>query len=571
MSDSTGEAASWDVYPRPQLKRNSFFSLNGTWSVTVGRDEAQDIQVPFCIESALSGVKKHVSTGLSVCYRKSFRLPEGFRKERVLLHFGAVDQIARVVVNDHFYGSHEGGYTAFSFDITDSVRAGKENELLVFVEDYLDLHVQPWGKQKEKRGGMWYTPVTGIWQSVWLESVPELYIRDLAIQTREDRVSIDFSASGAPENIRKLLNGRLQLQDGLQKVTVPIREGHAEFIVQEPHFWTPEDPFLYHFEVSIAEDQFSSYFALRDISVGECSGIPRLLLNGKPYFFHGVLDQGYFQDGIYTPETPEAYSKDLQLLKDCGFNMLRKHIKVEPEIFYYYCDSMGIAVFQDMVNCGSYHYVRDTVLPTIGVGKNRRDRHLNRNPRARAAFEKNMEATVRQLQNHPSIVYWTIFNEGWGQFEGFQMYEKLKALDDSRIIDTASGWYHGKDLKTDVESRHVYFKPAKPVKSDRPYILSEFGGYTLEVPGHLFNPQKSYGYKGHASKEALMADLQTLFERDVIAAIPLGLCADIYTQLSDIEDEINGLVTYDRAVVKVEPAVLKALSERIAEAMRDVH
>ena len=217
-----------------------------------------------------------------------------------------------------------------------------------------------------------------------------------------------------------------------------------------------------------------------------------------------MLDQGYFDKGIYTPESPESYQKDLQLLKDCGFNMLRKHIKVEPEIFYWYCDTMGIAVFQDMVNCGDYHFLRDTILPTVTGGKLRSDARRNRNDRVRANFEKAMAETVRQLQNHPSIVYWTIFNEGWGQFCASEMYEKLRALDDSRLIDTASGWFHVRDMKTDVESRHVYFRAAKPVKADKPYVLSEFGGYTLKIEGHVFDENKSYGYKGHHSKEELM-------------------------------------------------------------------
>ncbi len=583
----------WDIYPRPQLRRRSFYSLNGTWTLNTAEQDSCEIQVPFCVESRLSGVMKHPKTGASLIYRKVFRLPEDFWRGRVLLHFGAVDQIARVVVNDRFYGSHEGGYTAFTVDITPSVRRNGENELLVFVEDYLELHTLPSGKQKEKRGGMWYTPVTGIWQSVWLESVPADYIPNLRIRTAKDHVSVDIipeagiSASsglqtpgihpeGSAENSAKKpslppvlpISGHLKYHDGLQEVTVPVKRGHAEFTVKEPHFWSPEDPFLYPFTLSAGADTVESYFALRDIGIGTVNGRPRLLLNGKPYYFHGVLDQGYFDGGIYTPETPAAYEKDLELLKACGFNMLRKHIKIEPEVFYWYCDRMGFAVFQDMVNCGRYSYFRDTILPTIGIGKNRSDRRLNRSEKARSAFQTAMAASVSQLMNHPSIVYWTIFNEGWGQFEGSEMYDLLKSLDDSRVIDTASGWYHGKGLKTDVESRHVYFKAAKPVRSDKPYVLSEYGGYTLAVEGHVFDPGKSYGYKGHQTKDELMEDLSQLMERDVIAAVSEGLSADIYTQLSDVEDEVNGLVTYDREVVKVDPAQMQALAERIFDAFR---
>ncbi|MBR6322772.1 MAG: glycoside hydrolase family 2 [Lachnospiraceae bacterium] len=557
----------WDVYPRPLLRRSSFFSLNGEWLLTLSREEPTAIQVPFCIESSLSGVEKKPATGAAISYKKSFRLPEGFVKSRVILHFGAVDQIARVVVNDRFYGSHEGGYTAFSFDITDAVHRDGENELIVFVEDYLDLHLLPTGKQKTKRGGMWYTPVTGIWQSVWIESVPEHYIGSLRISTDKSQVKIELlealarGESGEGRLLR--MNGRLKFNDGSHEVTVPVRGGQAEFAVENPRFWSPDDPFLYDFTLTAGADTVQSYFALRDISTAVIDGIPRILLNGKPTFFHGVLDQGYFEKGIYTPETPEEYQKDLQLLKDCGFNMLRKHIKVEPEIFYSYCDRMGIAVFQDMVNCGAYYFLRDTVLPTVSLGRNRSDRRLNREERVREGFIRAMEETVRQLKNHPSIVYWTIFNEGWGQFEGSEMYEKLRALDGSRLIDTASGWFHPRNLKTDVESRHVYFRAAKPVKADKPYVLSEFGGYAWKVPDHAFNLQQTYGYKGHHSKEELMKNLVKLYERDVIAAIPEGLSSAVYTQLSDVEDEVNGLITYDREVVKVDVETMREIAEKI--------
>ena len=564
----------WDLYPRPQLRRGSFFSLNGQWTLEISNEEPQEITVPFCIESKLSGVGKSVRTGAAICYKKTFTLPKGFIRGRVLLHFGAVDQIARIVLNNHFYGSHEGGYTAFTVDITEAVKRDEENSLLVFVEDYLPLHLLPSGKQKEKRGGMWYTPVTGIWQSVWIESVPEHYIGSLRIRTEGASVRVELLSGektrdeAGPAVLN--MNGRLRYREDAQEVTVPVRAGAAEFTVKSPRFWSPEHPNLYEFTISSGADTVQSYFALRDISVGEVSGIPRILLNGKPYFFHGVLDQGYFDQGIYTPKTPECYQKDLQLLKDCGFNMLRKHIKVEPEIFYWYCDTMGIAVFQDMVNCGEYHFLRDTALPGIGIGLRRSDRRLNRTERVRENFVLAMTETVRQLQNHPSIVYWTIFNEGWGQFSGAEMYEKLRALDDTRLIDTASGWFHGKDLRTDVESRHVYFRAAKPVKADKPYVLSEFGGYTLGIEGHVFDPKRSYGYKAHHSKEELMQNLQKLFERDVIAAIPSGLCADVYTQLSDVEDELNGLVTYDREVVKVDVEAMKEISFRIRQKLEEI-
>ena len=340
-----------------------------------------------------------------------------------------------------------------------------------------------------------------------------------------------------------------------------------DFEVENPHYWTPEDPYLYEFGIDFGADHIESYLTLRDVEIGNVNGIPRLLLNGKPCYFHGVLDQGYFEDGIYTPADPEDYVKDIRMLKDCGFNMLRKHIKLEPDVFYYFCDKLGMTVFQDMVENGTYSFLHDTLYPTASPSKAADDTKMHTDPMTRKAFIRSMRATVSQLRNFGCIVYWTIFNEGWGQFDGTQLYRHLKALDPTRIVDTASGWFKG--CESDVCSEHVYFKNVKLPKSEKPIVLSEYGGYTWGVEGHLFNEKHHYGYRSFRSVEAYRDALEELMIRDVCKKIPEGLCADVYTQLSDVEDEINGLVTYDREVLKVDPERMKEIAGRIFRAFEE--
>ena len=303
-----------------------------------------------------------------------------------------------------------------------------------------------------------------------------------------------------------------------------------------------------------------SYFALRTLDIREVNGISRLCLNGKPYFFHGVLDQGYFSDGIFTPASPKCYDNDILAMKNLGFNMLRKHIKIEPEYFYYACDRLGMIVFQDMVNNGDYSFFRDTALPTAGL-KSLPDRYLHRDPATRQAFIRGMEETVAQLHNHPSVCCWTIFNEGWGQFDSDNMYRRLKELDSTRFIDTASGWFRGG--ASDVDSQHVYFKPVKLKPSDKPIFLSEFGGYVYRVEEHVFNPDKTYGYRIFDDCQKFEDALMDLYEKEVLPHIGMGLCATVYTQLSDVEDETNGLLTYDRKVCKVDASRMRDMAAKL--------
>ncbi len=545
----------WNLYPRPQMKRDSYMNLNGIWDFSTGKPEfdGKTILVPFCPESALSGVKVHYPEGTTLWYRRSFVLPEGFNRGRVLLHIGAADQIAEVSVNGNHLYRHEGGYEAFTVDITEALQ--QENEITVCCWDDLNNQSFPYGKQvkPEKRGGMWYTPVSGIWQSVWLESVPETYIRKLHIENRGASVVISTEPA---------LNGFVKVT-GLGDFA--LENGTVTITPDDPHFWSPEDPFLYDFTVAAGEDRIESYFAIRTLEVKQKDGYPRLCLNGKPYFFHGLLDQGYWPESLLTPPAPESYADDILAMKELGFNTLRKHIKVEMEEFYYQCDRLGMIVWQDMVNNSDYDFIRDTALPTVGIQK-LDDRNLHKDEFSREMFKKCAQATVDQLKNHPSICLWTIFNEAWGQFDSDNVYDWFRTLDDSRFIDTTSGWFRRE--KSDVDSRHVYFRKVK-LKGDgkKPLILSEFGGKTYKAEGHLFNPDKSYGYGGCNTLEDLNEAVAKLYLEEVLPSIRNGLCASIYTQVSDVEDEINGVVTYDRKLCKLKREVMVPVADRLCSAL----
>ncbi len=539
----------WNAYPRPQLVRKDWLCLNGIWDFTYGGTKAQ-IRVPFCPESLLSGLDPEMVYGREMVYSRRFILPEAWQGMRILLRFGAVSRKAVVRVNGTEAAAHGESYLPFCADITDLVRPG-ENELSVTaVNDLSPLH--PWGKQKEKRGGMWYTPVSGIWQTVWLEPVPQEYVRSLVIRTGSDFADITVEGADA---------GTVEL-GGKQ---YPLAGGKVRIGIKDPVPWCPENPHLYRFTLTAGEDRLESYFALRTLSIERIGGKPRLCLNGKPYFFHGLLDQGYWSDGLYTPASPDCYEADILAMKALGFNMLRKHIKIEPEQFYYDCDRLGMIVFQDMVNCGEYRYLRDTLLASIGFSS-RDDSRLNRNPEARENFLNMMDATVRLLRNHPCVCLWTIFNEGWGQFLADSAYRRLKALDDTRFIDSTSGWFAQNE--SDVESLHIYFRKLRPGKQDRPLFLSEFGGWSLKLPEHSFNLEKTYGYKKYADRDAFVRDLKALYLDQVLPLIPQGLCAAVYTQVSDVEDETNGLLSFDRKAAKVTPEEFRGVSEALFRAFQ---
>lgn len=540
FEDEAGDTP-WKEYPRPSMKRESYINLNGQWSLEVKRGKKTvkegNIIVPYPPESRISGfdfVKKPQDLLL---YRKKIDLSKKVGK--LLLHFGGVDQICEVFVNGKSAGGHEGGYLPFTLDVTDLITEG-ENLLEVKVIDRLD-HELAWGKQCYKRGGMWYTPVSGIWQSVWAEWVPETYIEALRITS--DLQGIDLEVVGGANEKTLIFEGNELTFSG----------DHFRLEVEDGEFWSPENPKLYDLTVISGEDRVETYFALRTVEV---SG-NKILLNGKPYFFHGLLDQGYYSDGIYTPATPSGLENDVVQMKELGFNMLRKHIKIEPELFYYYCDKHGMAVFQDLVNSGGYNFLIDTALPTLGLKKGISHRA---SPKRRKAFMRDAKDTTALLYNHPSVCYYTLFNEGWGQFDPENMFDFVKTLDSTRVWDATSGWFW--TGKSDVLSEHVYFKPIGLKCDGRPLVLSEFGGYSCKIEGHSFNPDNTYGYRFFTDLEKFRKALSELYLGEVAEAIRNeGLCAAVLTQVSDVEDETNGLLTYDRQVLKVEKEEMLKVAE----------
>ena len=548
----------WDVYPRPHMKRAEWLNLNGFWDFGTESGDKGKVRVPFPIESPLSGFVPNndlgrIAYGEKLYYRRRFEIPEEWRGRRIILNFGAPSRSCRVYVNGSMEGWNHSAYIPGpGCDITDCIREG-ENELVIECVNDLDP-AYPYGKQRIERGGMWYTPCSGLWQTVWLEPVPEKHIREISV--RQERNGQTITVTGPKEGAVYCEGRKFRLENGVCRVSF-----------SKPRLWSPEEPNLYEFTVKAGEDEAEGYFAFRTIETKTVDGAPRLCLNGKPYFFNGLLDQGYFSDGLWTPAEPEEYARDIMKMKSLGFNMLRKHIKIEPELFYYYCDKLGMAVFQDMVNNGKYRFLRDTVLPTIGVTK-LCDKRINKDITARGTFAREMLSTVRLLGSHPSIVCWTIFNEGWGQFCADEMYERLKAKDPSRPIDAASGWFRQK--KTDVDSLHIYFKRLRLGKRrEKPQVISEFGGYVWKDEGHSFNPNKTYGYKILKSREEFVKDLRRLYQEELLPLIPQGLCAAVYTQVSDVEDETNGLLTYDRRVMKVQPEEFSDISEAIKKALAE--
>ena len=558
-------------YPRPQLRRDSYFCLNGRWQYAIRSDGTApeifdgEIVVPFSPESLLSGVNRHLMPEDTLWYRRTFTLPADFRRERVLLHFGAVDQSCRVFVNGELAGEHQGGYLPFTFDITDSLTEG-ENTLTVTVTDATSRARHAYGKQSFTPGGIWYTPQSGIWQTVWLESVPENYVEKLTITPLYDERRVRFviragDPEGASVAVRKdgAVIAEEQYDADRGAVEVPIGEEHLR-----P--WSPDDPFLYGVTVTLKSgDKIESYFAMRKFGVTTVNKRKVLSLNDKPIFMSGVLDQGYWSDGLYTPPSDEAMVFDIQAMKDCGFNLLRKHIKVEPLRWYYHCDRLGMIVWQDLVSGGSRldPFVIQ-VLPFLGIHlrDDRYHRFGREDEAGRDQFVQDLHDTVELLYNTPSLAVWVPFNEGWGQFDSLQMTQILWELDPTRLVDHASGWHDqgGGDFK----SRHVYFRPVR-LRHDKNRILAltEFGGYSLPTPGHMVS-EKRFGYRMYKTEDELMEAVEKLYREEVIPCMERRqLSAAVYTQLSDVEDEINGLLTYDRKEWKVDAGRLRAINREL--------
>lgn len=545
-------------YPRPQLRRESFLNLNGVWQYAVSTLNSEpeeydgDIVVPFPLESELSGVGRVLQPGEYLWYRREFTLPEDFNVGRVLLHFGAVDQCARVWVNGMDACTHTGGYLPFSADITDLLFEG-ENTLVVRVTDDTDRSYHTRGKQKLKPGGIWYSPVSGIWQTVWCESVPENYISSLFITPHLEDGSVELLVMGEGA-VRAVIDGDAYDFEAGTSALLKLREVRA---------WSPEEPYLYKLELAMGDDRVESYFAMRSVGIGEDrNGVKRLLLNGKPYFQNGLLDQGWWPDGLYTAPSDEAMAFDIAAAKTMGFNMLRKHVKVEPLRWYYHCDRLGMLVWQDMPNGGGAYSALTVSAPLLTGSHSRDDKYskfARREEKGRDEFREELLDMVSHLYNAPSIVTWVIFNEGWGQFDSDKCAEAVLELDSSRILDRTSGWHD--QGSGELRSIHLYFDDYKhkPDKLGRCVVLSEFGGYTLPIDGHAW-PGKPFGYKKFDSQEKFRRALTLLYDGQIRPACMSGLAAAIYTQLTDVENELNGLITYDRRVIKLSPADIKRIT-----------
>lgn len=554
-------------YPRPQLRRQSYLNLNGPWDYAITQDDQLprayegQIIVPFSPESPLSGVNRALQKGQTLWYRRALELPRGFllAGHRLLVHFGAVDQEAEVYVNGTLVKRHRGGYNAFFADVTDCL-SPDGGELVVRVRDDTDASYHSRGKQSTKRGGIWYTPQSGIWQTVWAEAVPARHIEGLRMTPLFDRGAVRLLVAG-PEGARGTA-----VAEGFPPVAFTA---NAPFEIPVPGFepWSPEHPRLYALSLTLEDDRVESYFAMRKIEIrADEEGVKRLFLNNRPYFQNGVLDQGYWPDGLYTAPADEAMVFDIETMKKLGFNMLRKHIKVEPMRWYYHCDRLGMLVWQDMPSGGGPYRFSTVTLPLV-TGRHRRDDRYaafgRESAQGRAEYEGELKEMVAQLYNVPSLVLWVPFNEGWGQFDAARVHDLLRSLDPTRPVDHASGW-HDQGVG-ELKSLHVYFRPYHfhPDRLGRAVALTEFGGYNLRVEGHTWSDKRDFGYRRLQSPQALWQAYHALYETQIRPAIPRGLCAAVYTQLSDVEDELNGLVTYDRRVVKLSPEDVARLNASI--------
>ena len=493
-------------------------------------------------------------------YKRLFTVEEDTADKRVILHFGAVDQICKVFVNGKKAGVHRGGYTPFSFDITDLLNGG-ENTLTVECIDLNEKSGGARGKQSTKPGGIWYSAQSGIWQSVWLECVPKNYIRDITIRTdaytKEVTVAIDADT-----------DAKITVFDGENTVFEGDLCDNTVTFTGDFELWSPENPKLYDIEIRTdSGDLVRSYFGVRTFEIKEdAKGKKRLFLNGKPYFMNGVLDQGYWPEGLLTPPSYKAMEDELLMLKSMGFNMIRKHIKIEPQTWYYLCDKLGFVVWQDFVNGGGeYKFTHVAAYPFLGFHHNDADyQYFARGDKdGRDEFLRSVYETVGALKNYPCIGVWVPFNEGWGQFDSAAVTKLVKKLDPTRIIDSVSGWHDQGVNKTEIKSLHTYYTKLKVPRDPRAVVLSEFGGYSLKVDSHVFNENKEFGYKKFKSSDELMDALENLYVKKLIPLIEEGLSACVYTQVCDVEEEINGLVTYDRKVIKVDVQRMKKICELV--------
>ena len=546
-------------YPRPQLVREGWLNLNGSWdcAITDGDPPAAydgTILVPFSPEAPLSGVDRSLQPHETLWYRRVISresLPPGPDGSRLLLHFGAVDQQVVVHANGTQVADHVGGYLPVTADLT---AIGGDIELVVQVTDASDTGWHTRGKQRIDRGGIWYTPQSGIWQTVWIERVPAGGVERLVTTPYHANgmwgLEVTVESDSATAEVEIVGSGRR---------TIPCGEAHR-IPIPEPRLWSPEHPHLYDLAITCGGETVTSYAGLRTVGIGADDDVPRLLLNDEPYFHAGILDQGYWPDGLYTAPSDEALRADVVAAKEFGFTMIRKHVKVEPLRWYHHCDREGILVWQDMPNGGRSY--RSTVIsaPAVTPIRLRDNRYAafgRQDPAGRTQFRAELREMIEHLRSLTSIVCWVPFNEGWGQFDANEIADEVHRLDPTRHVDHASGWHD--QGGGDIRSLHVYFRRFRmPRRTDnRPVALSEYGGYNLRVAGHTWG-EKDFGYRTVSDADDLLGRLTRLHRIQIEPALARGLCASVYTQLTDVEDELNGLLTYDR-VDKLDRAAVRAL------------
>ena len=547
-------------YPRPQFKRESYLNLNGEWEYKISKNATYPLSfdgkilVPFSPETELSGVNHILQPDEYLFYKLDFEIPEGFVKDMVYLHFLAVDQVCDVMLNGQMLGHHEGGFLPFSFEIKSKLEE-KKNTLVLRVRDFTDTSHYSRGKQKLKHGNIWYTPQSGIYFPVFLESTPFLHVNDVKFTPDIDKEEIIINVSSGADACQ------IFLEDKKQRI---LCNEDVHIHINNMRLWCPEDPYLYPIIIEVGEDRVVSYFAMRKFSiVKDENNIPRLALNNKPIFMNGVLDQGYYKKGLLTPESYDDYILDINLVESLGFNTIRKHIKIEMPQWYYECDKRGVIVWQDFVNGGGkydFFTVTSPLFTKMHANDHRYRKFRRTDEKGRELALKEFKQTINYLYNSPCIALWTIFNEGWGQFDSKLVLEEMQKLDHTRLFDHASGWH---DQKIgDIKSMHVYFQRVKlPEKDNRCKIVSEFGGLVLPIPGHVIKGNSVY--KKFENKVDYLEAFKKMIEEDIINNIPKGLSASIYTQLSDVEEETNGFITFDREVVKVNPDLIKAINSKV--------
>ncbi|MFP4088811.1 MAG: glycoside hydrolase family 2 protein [Cyclobacteriaceae bacterium] len=552
-------------YPRPTMVRDEWLNLNGLWQYTITEGNAAlpdtfdgEILVPFPLESALSGVKQMLQPTQTLWYQRNFTVPANWQGQQLLLHFGAVDWHAKVYVNGQMLAEHKGGYDPFTIDISQGLSDTEEQVLTVEVNDPTDEGRQPTGKQTLNPRGIWYTPTSGIWRTVWLEPVPVRHIPGIKLtpDIDEEVLMIEVLADQSVANYQLKASAT---DEGQQVAEVAGRVGEPlRLNIKDAKLWSPDDPHLYDLELALLDeqgevvDQVKSYFGMRKIAVAQdADGYNRLFLNNKPLFQIGPLDQGFWPEGLYTAPSDEALRYDVQATKDMGFNMIRKHVKVEPERWYYWCDRLGLLVWQDMPS-GDEHATGETG-------------ELQKEPEAARQFETELQEMIDDYYNHPSIVMWVVFNEGWGQYETARLASWAQDYDPSRLINPASGWLDMGPEVGDVQDIHRYPGPEMPaLENVRVAVLGEFGGQALPLEEHLWvqNLEKApTHFKTSKTSEDLMREYRNLYEK-LYPLIDKGLAAAVYTQTTDVESEVNGLMTYDREVIKMNMDTLKMLHQR---------